>query len=351
MITEHGEIPLDLEHGETPDLALRGPAIGLQRTEVEPPRQVYEYPVTPDRFPWFYDRELWLEVLDTLLEQRANVIYLWSGHPFASFVQPPEFPEALEVTPAELAANRELLTWLVDQAARRGVTAVLDVLQHPHPAPVRRAPRHPAAPAAADGPAEPLHPGDHLRVRRRLPPGRSVRLSRRGAAGRPLRHRVVHRDDPARRRGRRRPGRRRRRATDPAACPLARPEAGHRGDRRPLPGAAHRGEVQRRVADHLEPAWHVAGHPPLSRLAGRHPRRQHPHPLGPGAVQVRLGHLHPPVRPGDPPPAEQRRPAPLPAVLLGVADLARSRRAPAPPARPGLAVVRGVAPLRLAVRP
>ena len=125
LVRADGEVPRDLDRGETPDLELRGPAIGLQRTEVEPPRQVYEYPITPDRFAWFYDRELWLELLDTLLDQRANVIYLWSGHPFASFVQLEEFPEALEVTAEELATNRATLTWLVQEAGRRGVQLYL----------------------------------------------------------------------------------------------------------------------------------------------------------------------------------------------------------------------------------
>ncbi|MGW4792435.1 hypothetical protein ACWEPC_08495 [Nonomuraea sp. NPDC004297] len=120
-----GHIPRDLDHGETPDLVLRGPAIGLQKTTVEPPRQVYEYPVTPDRFPWFYDRGLWSDLLDRLLDQRANVIYLWSGHPFSSFVQLADHPEAQEVTDEELARNRDMLNWLTAEAGRRGIWIVL----------------------------------------------------------------------------------------------------------------------------------------------------------------------------------------------------------------------------------
>src|SRR5690625_3249568 len=125
LVRAHGEIPRDLDRGETPDLELRGPAIGLQRTEVEPPRQVYEYPITPDRFAWFYDRELWLELLDTLLEQRANVIYLWSGHPFASFVAPAEFPERSEEHTSELQSRGQLICRLVQEAGRRGVQLYL----------------------------------------------------------------------------------------------------------------------------------------------------------------------------------------------------------------------------------
>ncbi|CAM3305950.1 hypothetical protein OCAE111667_02845 [Occultella aeris] len=125
VITRTGGVPRDLDRGETPDMTLRGPAIGLQKTEVEPPRQVYEYPITPDRFEWFYDREHWLTVLDELFEHRANVIYLWSGHPFSSFVALPDYPEAQEVTDDELALNAATLSWLTEEADRRGIWIVV----------------------------------------------------------------------------------------------------------------------------------------------------------------------------------------------------------------------------------
>lgn len=125
VIRRDGRLPHDLDHGENPDLVLRGPAIGLQKTTWEPPRQTYEYPITPDRFPWFYDREHWLEVLETLCAQRSNVIYLWSGHPFSSFVRLSDYPEAQEVTDDELVQNRDLLHWLTTEADRRGIWVVL----------------------------------------------------------------------------------------------------------------------------------------------------------------------------------------------------------------------------------
>ncbi|QDP97099.1 hypothetical protein FOE78_15235 [Microlunatus elymi] len=125
VLDETEDLPRDLDHGETPDLTVRGPAVGLQKTTVEPPRQTYEYPITPDRFAWFYDRSLWTDFLDLLFEQRANVIYLWSGHPFSSFVRLPDYPEALEVTEDELAANTELLHWLTTEADKRGIWVVL----------------------------------------------------------------------------------------------------------------------------------------------------------------------------------------------------------------------------------
>jgi len=120
-----GELPKDVAFGDAPRFRLRGPAIGLQKTTVEPPRQTYEYPITPDRFPWFYDRKLWTEFLDMLLEERCNVIYLWSGHPFSSLVKLDDYPEALEVTMDEFARNAETFRWLTEEAGRRGIWVVL----------------------------------------------------------------------------------------------------------------------------------------------------------------------------------------------------------------------------------
>ncbi|WP_248927560.1 hypothetical protein [Paenibacillus hamazuiensis] len=120
-----GRLPDDIAYGDAPRFSLRGPAIGLQKTTVEPPRQTYEYPITPQRFPWFYDRALWLDFLDFLLEQRCNIVYLWSGHPFSSLVKLPDYPEALEVTEKEFALNVDTFRWLAEEADRRGIWLVL----------------------------------------------------------------------------------------------------------------------------------------------------------------------------------------------------------------------------------
>jgi len=55
---------------------------------------VYEYPYTPETFPWFYDKALWIKYLDMLTENRINSLYLWSGHPFASLVKLKDYPYA-----------------------------------------------------------------------------------------------------------------------------------------------------------------------------------------------------------------------------------------------------------------
>ena len=124
-IRREGRIPEVLAFQDQPVYKLRGPVIGLQKTKLEPPRLTYEYPITPDRFPWFYDRELWEQYLDMMLEDRCNVLYIWSGHPFSSLVKVPEYPEALEVTEEEFEKNREVFEWLTAEADKRGIWVVL----------------------------------------------------------------------------------------------------------------------------------------------------------------------------------------------------------------------------------
>ncbi|OXM87988.1 hypothetical protein [Paenibacillus rigui] len=121
-----GKLSDHIAYGDAPKFALRGPAIGLQKTTVEPPRLTYEYPITPGRFPWFYDRALWLDFLDMMLEQRCNIFYLWTGHPFASLVRLEDYPEALEVTDEEFALNVDTFRWVAEEADKRGIWVVLN---------------------------------------------------------------------------------------------------------------------------------------------------------------------------------------------------------------------------------
>lgn len=124
-IDEAGEIPYELAFGDAPVYKLRGPVLGLQKTKIEPPRRTYEYPITPDRFPWFYDKAQWEEYLDMMVKNRCNVLYIWSGHPFASLVKVPDYPEALEVTEEELQMNHDVFMWLTEECDRRGIWVVL----------------------------------------------------------------------------------------------------------------------------------------------------------------------------------------------------------------------------------
>lgn len=124
-IEKQGEIPREIFFGDAPKLKLRGPVVGLQLTKIEPPRKTYEYPITPGRFPWFYDKALWQEFLDMMVKNRCNVLYIWSGHPFSSLVKVPDYPEALEVTEEEYQLNREIFGWLTEECDKRGIWVVL----------------------------------------------------------------------------------------------------------------------------------------------------------------------------------------------------------------------------------
>lgn len=121
----HRVVAADLSFGDAPVYKLRGPAIGLQLTKVEPPRLTYEYPITPTRFPWFYDKAMWSKFLDQMLLERCNVFYIWTGQPFSSLVKLDSYPEALEVTEEEYRLNREMFGWLTEECDRRGIWLVL----------------------------------------------------------------------------------------------------------------------------------------------------------------------------------------------------------------------------------
>jgi hypothetical protein len=109
---------------DAPAFVLRGPCIGMQKTYYLPGRKVYEYPYTPEEFPFFYDRAYWTEYLDQLVDLRMNTLYLWNGHPFASLVRVPEYPEAIEVSPETFARNVAMFRWLSAECDRRGIWLV-----------------------------------------------------------------------------------------------------------------------------------------------------------------------------------------------------------------------------------
>ncbi|MDQ5978732.1 MAG: hypothetical protein QG602_1706 [Verrucomicrobiota bacterium] len=109
---------------DAPVMTLRGPCIGMQKTYYLPGRKVYEYPYTPEEFPFFYDKTTWTEYLDHLADLRMNTLYLWNGHPFASLVRLPDYPEAVEVSDETFARNVEMFRWLTAECDRRGIWLV-----------------------------------------------------------------------------------------------------------------------------------------------------------------------------------------------------------------------------------
>lgn len=109
---------------DAPEMVLRGACIGLQKTVYLPGHTVYEYPYTPENFPWFYDKEQWIDYLDMLVENRMNSLYLWNGHPFASLVKLEDYPFALEVDEETFKKNEEIFSFLTEEADKRGIFVI-----------------------------------------------------------------------------------------------------------------------------------------------------------------------------------------------------------------------------------
>jgi len=109
---------------DAPEMVLRGTCIGQQKPYILEGRQVYEYPLTPELFPWFYDKEQWIEYLDMLVQNRMNSLYLWNGHPFASLVRLEDYPFAVEVDSATFQKNEEIYSFLTEEADKRGIFVI-----------------------------------------------------------------------------------------------------------------------------------------------------------------------------------------------------------------------------------
>jgi hypothetical protein len=124
MIDKEGELPSGVNKMDEPEMVLRGACIGLQKPTYLPGRTVYEYPYTPQNFPWFYDKALWIKYLDMLAENRMNSLYLWNGHPFASLVKLEDYPYAVEVDEETFRKNEEMFAFLTQEADKRGIWVI-----------------------------------------------------------------------------------------------------------------------------------------------------------------------------------------------------------------------------------
>ncbi|MCR4584017.1 MAG: glycoside hydrolase family 20 zincin-like fold domain-containing protein [Prevotella sp.] len=109
---------------ESPQMVMRGTCIGLQKPTYLPGHRVYEYPYTPENFPWFYDKEQWIRYLDMMVENKYNSLYLWNGHPFASLVRLKDYPFAVEVDDDIFRKNEEIFSFLTREADRRGIWVI-----------------------------------------------------------------------------------------------------------------------------------------------------------------------------------------------------------------------------------
>ncbi|MFY7838627.1 MAG: alpha-d-galacturonidase [Lacibacter sp.] len=118
------KFPATYSFSDAPEMALRGACIGVQKPYYLPGRTVYEYPYTPETFPWFYDKKLWIQYLDSMVANRMNSLYLWNGHPFASLVKLKDYPYAVEVDDATFKKNEEIYRFLTTEADKRGIWVI-----------------------------------------------------------------------------------------------------------------------------------------------------------------------------------------------------------------------------------
>lgn len=123
-VTDKQNLDFPQELKDAPEMVLRGACVGLQKTTWLPGRGVYEYPYTPEDFPWFYDKAQWVDYLDMLVANRMNSLYLWNGHPFASLVKLKEYPFAIEVDDATFKKNEEMFSFLTEEADKRGIFVI-----------------------------------------------------------------------------------------------------------------------------------------------------------------------------------------------------------------------------------
>lgn len=119
-----GRLPENITVNDHPQMVLRGACIGVQKSTYLPGRTVYEYPYTPETFPWFYDKQLWVRYLDSMVANRMNSLYLWNGHPFASLVRLKEYPYAVEVDEATFKKNEDMFRFLTTEADKRGIWVI-----------------------------------------------------------------------------------------------------------------------------------------------------------------------------------------------------------------------------------
>lgn len=118
QINRTGKLPKQINLTDEPKLRLRGTNLFWMK------QGNYDWPVTPENFPWFFDRALMSRYLDTLVELRFNSIYFWNGHPFSFFLRLPKYPEAQSLTDAELERNIEYFRWFTAEADKRGIWVI-----------------------------------------------------------------------------------------------------------------------------------------------------------------------------------------------------------------------------------
>ena len=117
-VRRDGKLPKQINLTDEPKLRLRGTNLFWMK------QGDYDWAVTPENFPWFFDRALMTRYLDTLVENRYNSIYFWNGHPFQYFLRLPKYPEAQSLSNQDLERNIEYFKWFTAEADKRGIWVI-----------------------------------------------------------------------------------------------------------------------------------------------------------------------------------------------------------------------------------
>ena len=102
-----------------PDFELRGAVLMMLSQSWD-----YQSELSPETFPWFFDRPLLTRYLDYLMSARLNTLVLWSGHLFPHILDLPEYPNASRFSRREIHRNQEQFRWLTTECAKRNITVL-----------------------------------------------------------------------------------------------------------------------------------------------------------------------------------------------------------------------------------
>ncbi len=84
----------------------------------------YQSDLSPEIYPWFFDRPLMTRYLDYLVSARLNTLVLWSGHLFPHILELPEYPDASQFSREEIRRNQEQFRWLTQECEKRAITVL-----------------------------------------------------------------------------------------------------------------------------------------------------------------------------------------------------------------------------------
>ena len=103
---------------KSPHLKLRSACLQLMKAGV------YSIDITKEEFPWFYDRDWWIEYLDFMATNRYNAVTIWNYFPFPYFVDIPGYENTCPINQEQLNENRDLMQWLNTELKRRNMSLI-----------------------------------------------------------------------------------------------------------------------------------------------------------------------------------------------------------------------------------